>query len=198
MFGRKKQDETATPGLIDVAEKPDGKGRPTPKRSEVEAANKRPLVAPANSSFRSTGDPKLDKAKRREERERINQGMARGEEKFLPARDRGAERRYARDFVDARWTGGEFFLPAAIVMLLATFILASNPSLGLIVLLLMYAAMFVCVVDAFVMTRKLKKLIVAKFGVAPKGISMYAVMRAFQVRPMRMPKPQVKRGEFPS
>ena len=28
-----------------------------------------------------------------------------------------------------------------------------------------------------------------------RGLKMYAVMRSLQMRPMRLPKPQVKRGE---
>jgi hypothetical protein len=32
----------------------------------------------------------------------------------------------------------------------------------------------------------------------PQGALMYSVMRAFQLRPTRMPKPQVKRGDYPT
>jgi len=44
------------------------------------------------------------------------------------------------------------------------------------------------------------KQIIEKFGPdhVPSGGAMYAVMRTFQLRPTRMPKPQVKRGAFPS
>ena len=31
-----------------------------------------------------------------------------------------------------------------------------------------------------------------------KGLRFYAAMRALQMKPMRLPKPQVKRGQFPA
>jgi hypothetical protein len=50
------------------------------------------------------------------------------------------------------------------------------------------------------MWRRIKGRLTAKFGAdrIPSGATMYAVMRAFQLRPTRMPKPQVKRGDYPS
>jgi hypothetical protein len=58
----------------------------------------------------------------------------------------------------------------------------------------------VAVGDAFLMWRRLKKRLAAKFGAdgVPKGGAMYAVMRAFQMRRSRMPRPLVKRGEYPA
>ena len=37
-----------------------------------------------------------------------------------------------------------------------------------------------------------------KFGGAEKGDAWYAIMRAFQMRRTRMPKPQVDRGQHPA
>jgi hypothetical protein len=65
---------------------------------------------------------------------------------------------------------------------------------------LVYGVLLVAVVDAVLMWRKLKRRMREKFGDGgvPKGAAMYAVMRAFQMRRSRMPRPQVKRGQFPS
>ncbi len=41
------------------------------------------------------------------QRERARVGMARGEEKFLPVRDRGPQKKFVRDYVDARFGIGE-------------------------------------------------------------------------------------------
>ena len=44
-------------------------------------------------------------------------------------------------------------------------------------------------------------MVAAKFGyeaASTKGNGMYAAMRAFQMRRSRMPRPQVKRGEYPA
>ena len=46
--------------------------------------------------------------------------------------------------------------------------------------------------------RRLKKQINERFHTdPPKGSKSYAIMRAFQMRLSRMPRPQVKRGEQP-
>ena len=55
------------------------------------------------------------------------------------------------------------------------------------------------ILDGFLMWRSLKKRLVAKFGAEKidKSLRWYAVMRAFQIRRARLPKPQVKHGEYP-
>ena len=94
--------------------RPHGKGRPTPKRREAEAANRRPLVAGSTK-----GKSPEEKRKIREQRAKIREGMMRGEEKYLHERDRGPERRFLRDAVDRRWNIGEILLPVMILTGLA-------------------------------------------------------------------------------
>ena len=57
-----------------------------------------------------------------EARERARIGMANGEEKYLVARDRGPQRRYIRDFVDARFSVGEIMIPIMFVVIILTFV----------------------------------------------------------------------------
>ena len=76
-----------------------GKGRATPSRKEREAANKRPLVAKRTK----TKITKEDRRKRANERLVARQGYEAGDERYMPARDKGAQRRFVRDFVDARY-----------------------------------------------------------------------------------------------
>ena len=46
---------------------------------------------------------------------------------------------------------------------------------------------------------RVKKLATAKFGDrTEKGLRWYAAMRTVQMRFMRLPKPQVKRGQYPA
>lgn len=47
--------------------------------------------------------------------------MQTGEEKYLPVQHKGPARRFARDYIDARWTLGEFFLPIALLVVLVMF-----------------------------------------------------------------------------
>lgn len=171
-----------------------GKGHPTPKRKTSEALNKRPLV-PADR--KAAG--KSARVAARAQRDREYQAMQTGDEKFLPAKDKGPVRRFCRDHVDARWNLGEFFLPIAMVFVVLTFLFATNQVASTIVILSLYAVVLVTVVDAYIMWRALKKKIVVKFGEDTyfKGLPMYSVMRAFQIRRARLPKPQVTHGEYP-
>ena len=46
--------------------------------------------------------------------------MAAGDPKYLPARDKGPQKKYVRDYVDARWSLGEVLLPMLVLVILAT------------------------------------------------------------------------------
>lgn len=167
------------------------KGRPTPSRKEQEAARKRPLV-PA--------DRKLAKAESRQaERERravAQAGMAAGDERYLGIRDRGAQRRFARDWVDSRYNIGEFVLIFLILMLFILFL--PNQAIGLTFIWIMYGYIGLCVLDAVITTSRMHSAMRAKFGEVQRGTRWYAAMRTFTIRRLRLPKPQVRRGERPA
>jgi hypothetical protein len=129
--------------------------------------------------------------------------MLSGDESALPARDKGPVKRYIRDAVDARWNIGEFMLPVMVAVLVLTFLPAifrSSASWAtLLVFALVYGLVVAGAIDVLLMWRRTKKKIIAKFGEAPpRGSAMYAVMRAFQMRRSRLPRPQVARGVKPS
>ncbi len=168
------------------------KNRPTPKRSVQEAARKQPLVVTDRKVAKDR-----DKTKRREAMARQRAAMVSGDDAHLPARDKGPERRYIRDYVDARWSVGEVILPVMVLVLLLSFLKTSWALM--LVFVVTYGLIAVAVLDAFLMWRRIKARVSDKFGPAsvPSGGAMYAVMRAFQLRPTRMPKPQVKRGDYP-
>lgn len=206
MFSRKR--DVAEPGssasspanpvtaaaAIEAGGTPAGKGRPTPKRNVAQAANKRPLVP--NDRRAAT---KAARLRERELRQRQHQAMLTGDEANLPPRDRGPVKRYVRDYVDARWNLGEFFLPIAFVFIFINLFASREPALALVVLLVLYALVLVTILDAVIMWRGLKKRLVAKFGEVPRGTLMYAVMRAFQLRRSRLPRPTSKKhGNWPS
>jgi hypothetical protein len=181
-----------TPGII---EGPGGKGRPTPKRKVAEAANRRPLVPQDRKAA-----AKEAKAAQRVERDRQYAAMQTGDERYLPVKDKGPVRRYVRQYVDARWSLGELFLPVAIVMLLLNMLLTSvSPELAFLGLVVLYLFIVGMVVDVAIMWRRLRKKLVAKFGddAIQRGLMMYAITRVFQIRRARLPKPQVKHGEYP-
>ncbi len=193
MFGRKKtlNDELAPTASTDQSARPGAKNRPTPKRREQEALNKRPLIVTDRKAA-----TKQDKTARREAMAKQRAGMMTGDEKYLPARDKGPRRRFIRDTVDARWNIGEFMLPIMLLVLLLSFV-RTNWAL-LLVFVLVYGLILVAIGDALLMWRRTRRKVEDKFGGAEKGDAWYAIMRAFQMRRTRMPKPQVGRGEHPA
>jgi hypothetical protein len=173
------------------------KGRPTPRRKDAQP--KRHTLAPVVTK---------DEKKRLREETRVarlaaREAYMRGEESALPARDRGPARRFVRDYIDARRSIGEYFLPIIFIVLLLTLIPTSAtvgdnkgiPITQLLSIGVMYSVLIVSVLDGFILTRKIRKAVTARFPDTPvKGLGMYGWLRSTQMRRMRTPKPQVKAG----
>lgn len=168
-----------------------GKGRPTPSRQEQEAARKRPLVA----------DTKEARAKARAEmadkREAARVGMANGEERYLPERDKGAQRRWLRDWVDSQWFISEWVMAIMVLVIVLTFIPVQFLQFATFPILLGF--MFFVLAEMFFTGARAKKAVSKKFGASrlQRGTGYYAAMRSMQMRFMRLPKPQVRRGQRP-
>jgi len=200
VFGRKKEapsaQETIDQQAAEAAARQDaaaGKGAPTPKRKAQEAARKRPLVPE---------DRKASKAAERQaiqdQRLKMRQALDTGDERFLPLRDKGPQKRFARDYVDARFSLGEYLMFGALVFVIISLLVPSTSDQMIYVLggfWVMFLAVFV---DVFVLSRKLRKRLAAKFGEVERGVVWYGSMRSLQFRKLRLPKPLVKRGEYPS
>ncbi|MGW1022372.1 DUF3043 domain-containing protein [Streptomyces sp. NPDC002577] len=168
------------------------KGRPTPKRSEAQTQRR----SVANSQMTRKEASKRQRDERRTQMERQRQALASGDERYLPVRDKGPVRRFARDFVDSRFNIAEWFLPLAVVILVLSMIRV--PSIQNIALLLWLFVIILIVVDSILTAIRLKKQLNARFPDQPKrGAVAYALMRTLQMRRLRLPKPQVKRGERP-
>jgi len=191
---RNKQSETPEPTPASEPLPGDGKGRATPKRKDAEAANKRPLVP---TDRRAAG--RDAKSQQREARARQYQAMKAGDERYLPAKDKGPVRRFARDYVDARWNIAEYFLPIALVFFVVMIVTTGrNTATSFVILVALYGLVLIAVVDAVIMWFGLKKRLRAKFGEVPKGTAFYSILRAFQLRRSRMPKPvHAKHGVYP-
>ncbi|MFE1500900.1 DUF3043 domain-containing protein, partial [Streptomyces albidoflavus] len=114
------------------------------------------------------------------------------------ARDKGPVRRFVRDFVDSRFAIAEFFLPMAVVILVLSLFGNANPSLQNISLLLWLGVIILIVIDSVGIWLRLRKQLAERFPNEPKrGAVAYGLMRTLQMRRLRLPKPQVKRGERP-
>ena len=195
MFRRTKS-ETATTVPAESQGKPGGKGRPTPTRREAEAARKAALKKPRNRKEASA----YRREKVRAERAKMQDAMRTGDDRYLPAADKGPVRRFARDYVDARYSVMEFALPILLVVSLLGVVFApAFPWLAGTVNLLFLVMILLIAADWFLLTAGLKKAVGVKFpNDSAKGIGFYAVRRTMQMRRWRLPKPMVKRGEKPS
>ncbi|MEV0169604.1 DUF3043 domain-containing protein [Streptomyces sp. NPDC050803] len=168
------------------------KGRPTPKRSE--AQTQRRSVANTPTSRKEAA--KRQREERRQALTRQREALANGDERYLPARDKGPVRRLARDFIDSRFNVAEFFLPMAVIILVLSMVRVAQ--LQSIALLLWLVVIVLIVLDSIVTGVRLKKRLNERFpDESKRGAVAYALMRSLQMRRLRLPKPQVKRGERP-
>lgn len=182
----------STPTNDDAQETPIvGKGRPTPTRAEQEAARRRPLVADTKEARAAA------KASLQEQRQRARIGMERGEEKYLPARDRGPQRRWVRDYVDAGWHISEWIMVMMLVVIVSALVPIAQIAYGSMMVL--WGFMLLAILDMVFLSWRVKRKAAARFGAErrEKGLGWYAAMRSLQMRFMRLPKPQVKRGQYP-
>ncbi|GAA4123489.1 DUF3043 domain-containing protein [Knoellia locipacati] len=193
MFGRSKTTNEELAEQTVATSREGAKNRPTPKRREQEAARRRPLVETDRKKARNA-----DRSKRREQMAKQRQAMLTGDETHLPPRDKGPAKRFIRDYVDARWGIGEFMLPVMLIVLALSFVRQSWAML--IVFVMVYGLIAAAVIDTFLMWRRVRRKLVAKFGesAVARGDGFYAAMRAFQMRRTRMPRPIVARGSYPS
>ncbi|MDH6110085.1 Flp pilus assembly protein TadB [Kitasatospora sp. MAP12-15] len=168
------------------------KGRPTPKRSEAEAHRRTRVTVPKDRKEAA----KQSRERMRTEREKQRVALINGDERALPPRDKGPVRKFARDYVDSRWSLAEFFLPFAVVILILSIVkvpLLQQLSLVLFVLFFVLVAL-----DFLRLGFGLRKEFAARFaGENTRGAIGYGLMRILQMRRLRLPKPRVKRGEHP-
>jgi hypothetical protein len=195
VFGRKNEPAAESAGQPE--EQPTsplvGKGAPTPRRKDQEAARRRPLVPT---------DRKASKAAERQaaadERARVRRALETGDERHLPFKDRGPQKRFARDVVDARFNVGEYLMFAALVFVVISFVVPQVSDAQVYILAAFWIVFILVILDTFWLSRQLKKRLTAKFGEVERGTVWYGSMRALQFRPLRLPKPQVSRGQYPS
>jgi len=167
-----------------------GKGRPTPKRKDAQAKVKVSSLSPVVTKEQK----RVQKLATRQDRVNSRAAYLRGEEGALPLRDRGPERRFVRNYVDARRSIGEYFLPIIFVVLVLTLI--QIPIVQFIAIALMYGVLLAAVIDGIFLGRRIKRLVQAKFQSSnTKGLAMYAWLRSTQMRRLRAPHPQTKVGD---
>lgn len=167
--------------------KADGKGRPTPTRKEAEAA--------AKQRAKSVVDPKArSKDQRLAQSARMRDAMRTGDDRYLPARDQGPAKRLARDWIDSRFSLIEFILPILAVILALGF---SRPTANLAALL-QIAALLVIVIEGSWVIFGVRRAVRKKLpNESTRGLAYYSLLRAMNLRFLRMPKTQFGPGGKP-
>src|SRR5580704_17148358 len=103
MLGRRGSTAEAADEDVDDDSVDLGKGRPTPKRADARKARRNAAPHTKKEAAAQQRD------RNRSERAKARQALVTGDERHLPARDAGPERRLARDIVDSRFTIGQVF-----------------------------------------------------------------------------------------
>lgn len=165
-------------------------GLVTPKRT----SNQRRVGEPAPANRREAY--KAMRERQKAERAEAAAGMRAGDERYLLARDRGAERLLVRNIVDSRRTVGTWFFLGAIIVLFGSS--TRMPVHVQVAANLLWAILAVAViVDSWLIARKIKALVQARFPDTTqrmRSLYMYGIMRGLTFRRMRVPKPAVALG----
>lgn len=192
------------------------KGRPTPKRNEVERARgirRGPVEAPltakearqrrkelkasmSKEEYKAMKQRKKDEANR--ERRRANQRMMAGDEDYLMDRDKGPEKRFVRDWIDSRRYMMNFFLPLALLVIVIMIFGMSNPNIANLASLVMMVVFLIMIGEGIWLGRRINREVNERFPNNPHGkfsLGLYAFTRATMIRRLRTPAPQKQIGD---
>jgi hypothetical protein len=204
LFRRKSEEPAVAVATSEPEAAPAGRGHTASKRDLGQTTPKRVIagrrVAEPPATDRRQAAKRL-REKQRAERHEARDGMANGEERFLLARDKGPVRRLVRDIVDSRRTIGTWFFGTTFLIMMLSLVGGSrslNPAIYQAVNALFFLMIFATLVDGFMISRRVKKLVAERFPDAPdklRSLYIYAVMRSISFRFIRNPKPQVKVGQ---
>ena len=157
------------------------KDRPTPTRKEAEAARRQRVtrnLTPKQARAESARQARVERAR------------------AMGAREQAPEKALMRDYVDSRRNLGEFLLPSVVLLLAVTIAGSYWPQVTVIITMVMYAFILGVFLDGALMWRGFKRVLAERLpGTPPKGLMLYGITRATQIRRFRMPPPRVKRGE---
>ena len=186
------------------------KGRPTPSRREAERARGQrtgPVTAPltrkeakerkkAEKNSMTKEERKVARARVNAAREERRQAMLNGDDRYVLERDRGPQRRYARDWVDTHRRISNYFMPVALIIIVFQFF--PIPALLGIFQIAFLLVIVLVIIDTIFVGRSVNREVSARFGDDAKtgfGLGFYAAMRAMQPKSLRTPRPRVKPGD---
>ncbi|MGB4634911.1 MAG: DUF3043 domain-containing protein [Arcanobacterium sp.] len=208
LFGKKKSNQATSDSTADSktqAQMPKGytppKGAPTPTRKEAERARRRPLIS--SDASLSKEEQKAQNAERRARSNEIyklqQHALRTGDEKHMPAQYRGKVRRWARDYVDASAPFSQWFMPVALLMLPVLFMATKYPQFAYWATVTIYTAFGLMTLQAILVVQRTKLLVKHRFGEDnyPRWLGWQLFARCVYLPNWRLPRPMVKRGEYP-
>lgn len=204
-----KSDEAAETALgaggSAAVSRPLGKGRPTPKRRDAEKIRRGPVAPPPRTQREAIkrskeSGKKLTKQERRAMATTRRERMAKGDDAYLLARDKGKVRAWVRDQVDGRRNLAGLLMPLAILSFVV--LLLPNPYIQNFGPLVLLIAILAAVADGIVFGHRLGKRVREEFPSGDgtnlsrtgRALGFYAFNRAVMPRRWRIPKPRVQRG----
>ena len=120
--------------------------------------------------------------------------MKAGEAWALNPRDRGPARALARDYIDSKRRISEYYMYILVVLLAAVFI--RNKTAQTYVSPLVLVLVVIILVDSQLIRYRLRRLVSERLpGESARGLTLYATMRALQIRRFRVPAPRVHPGD---
>jgi hypothetical protein len=135
-----------------------------------------------------------DKTRARTERARKYEAMNRGESWALNPKDRGAARGLARDFIDSKRRVSEYYMYIVVLLLIGVFAGGKAAQSFISPAILVLAV--ILLIESQLVKAALRRLLNERMPGEPmKGLVLYAMLRALQIRRLRMPAPRVKPGD---
>ena len=135
------------------------------------------------------------RAARGETSQRMREAMKTGDDRYLPARDRGPVRRFIRDYVDSRFSFIELMVPLLVLSMILGYSgnTPHDPARQ-------HGALHHDPGDHrrhrdAPLPPRAARWRAASPDEPTKGITFYAAIRSLQMKFLRLPKPQVKIGE---
>jgi hypothetical protein len=180
--GNEAPDPEPTEPAFEAPGGPAKKDHPTPSRKEAEAARRQRVTRTLT---------------KKEARAEASQQARAQRLKSMSARDNVPEKALLRDYIDSRFSLGEFLLPSLVVILALSFLGSRLPRVTVVATALMYLFILGVLADSLLfMWRGYKKVLAKRLpNASTKGLLMYGMNRCIQIRRFRMPPPRIKRGQ---
>lgn len=133
-----------------------------------------------------------DRDARRAAQREAQEGMDRGDERYLLPRDQGKVRAFVRDWVDARRFLNQLVMPAALVLLVVLLLANLWPQVGSVASLVAMVFIILLLLEGIFIGRRANAAVRAEFPNTDEtgfGLGFYAYSRASQPRRWRSPRP---------